>query len=436
VIGSYAPLKDASLTVLNPEISLTYSDNSSGINTSSIRLTIDGTDVTSVAVITAFKTTYTPASEYAPGIHTVVFVISDKSGNRLTQTWSFTIEAPVIPTPEPPVTEIATEPEPATPTPTPTPTPTQISITAPETTPVPVSEFAANLDNDGKLIKDFKAISQDKNVVLNFQPGTLAVNSQNQPWPDITIVPSDNSYPTGDGWRRIGKAYDISPEGATFDQTVQMIFKYEETASDESLRWDTDGDGSIDLLDKNAVTSPDDFHIACWNTTEGKWELLESTVDRTQKTVTTEVKHFSQYALLGPAALPLKVITIATSPNNITLGEEITINATVENPGQGRGNYVIPLKIDGYLEDSQKVTLDPGEHTITFSHVEPYAGEHKIDILGSTAGFIIAANVAAQTHWWESVDVIYFAYIGGALLLIAIIIIVIVLSRIRRHKSS
>jgi len=164
--------------------------------------------------------------------------------------------------------------------------------------------------------------------------------------------------------------------------------------------------------------------------------LLESTVDRKQKTVITGVKHFSQYALLGPAALPLKVISITASPDNITLGEEITIIATVVNPGQGRGNYVIPLKIDGYLEDSQKITLDPGEHTITFSHTEPYAGDHTLDILGSTAGFSIATNVAAQTHWWESVDVIYFAYIGGALLLIAIIIIVIVLARIRRHKSS
>ncbi len=434
VISSYAPLKDASLTVLNPEISISYSDKSSGIKTSTIKLAIDDKDVTSAAVITVSKTTYTQSEDFTPGPHSVSFTVSDKSGNKLTHTWSFTIEAPVIPEPEPAAPE--TPEVPATPAAEDPANMPLMADTPPQSIALPLSAFAANLDSAGRLVQEFRVLSTDKMVELTVFPGTLALDAENQPLADVVISASGINHSPEEGWCRIGSACNIAPDNAVFDQNLQLVFRYQESRGKESLRWDTSGNGSIDLLDKKIATAPQDFRIAGWDSQAEKWELLESSVDLTEKNVTAAIDHFSVYALLGPSALPLKVKSVTTIPENPTLGEVMTISAAVENPGQGRGAYLVPLKIDGYVEDSQDVTLEPGEYTLTFSYIEPYKGEHNLDILGYETSFSVASASSIQANWWESVDVIYYAYIGGAILLVVIIVGVIILAKTRQRKTN
>jgi methionine-rich copper-binding protein CopC/prenyltransferase beta subunit len=413
-INSYYPLDDEVIDSLKPEISIAFSDAASEINTSSVQVKIDGADVTAEAVITDSQLTYIPATELAAGSHTIVFSVSDSSGNNLTRTWSFTIEPPVI---------------------EPTATVTEAVSPTPDVPSGSLSGLASILDSDGRLTGDFQAASGDNKLELSLAPGTQARDALNQPLEDIIIDILENVPAPESGWSRIGYAYEISPDGATFDQPVQIVFRYTEIAGQESIRWDTNGDGSIDLLDGELTTTPEDFCIACWNPDTGKWEFLDSVVDRLDRTVTASTTHFSQYALLGPQALPLNITAIAISPEKITRGEEISISVTAENPGQGRGTYVIPLKIDGYLEDSREVTLNPGENTLVFLHNEPYAGRHTLEILGYSAEFTVdSAEANSSDHWWESVDVIFWAYIGGGVLCLAIIVVVIAVVTTRKKK--
>jgi PGF-pre-PGF domain-containing protein len=87
-----SPKEDATITERTPKIEATYLD-SSGINTSTVKLTFDGTDVTPSATITTTKITYTPATQLSYKEYTINLEVSDQAGNKATKTWSFTVIA-------------------------------------------------------------------------------------------------------------------------------------------------------------------------------------------------------------------------------------------------------------------------------------------------------------------------------------------------------
>jgi parallel beta-helix repeat protein len=83
---------DTSITNDNtPTISVNYSDPS-GIDVSTIVLTVDGLNVTSSATINADGLTYTPASPLSDALHTVILYVNDTIGNLATISWSFTVD--------------------------------------------------------------------------------------------------------------------------------------------------------------------------------------------------------------------------------------------------------------------------------------------------------------------------------------------------------
>jgi len=87
-----SPKEGATITDRTPTIEATYSD-SSGIDISTVKLTFDGTDVTTSATITTTKITYIPATQLSYKEYTVNLEVSDQAGNKATKTWSFTVIA-------------------------------------------------------------------------------------------------------------------------------------------------------------------------------------------------------------------------------------------------------------------------------------------------------------------------------------------------------
>jgi hypothetical protein len=73
-------------------------DKVSGVNVSSIKITLDGIDVTSKATVTTSSVRYTPSSGPSTGTHTVKIELKDNAGNLTTKTWTFTVTRPVLAT--------------------------------------------------------------------------------------------------------------------------------------------------------------------------------------------------------------------------------------------------------------------------------------------------------------------------------------------------
>ena len=94
IIGSLTPDDRATVTVRRPTISASFDDSvGSGIDPQSIRMTVDGRDVTPDASINSNEISYTPSVGFSPGRHDVRVTASDMSGNQVSKAWSFRVGA-------------------------------------------------------------------------------------------------------------------------------------------------------------------------------------------------------------------------------------------------------------------------------------------------------------------------------------------------------
>ncbi|MCW7075301.1 MAG: Ig-like domain-containing protein [Candidatus Methanospirare jalkutatii] len=91
VIYDVQPAENDIVTDSTPEISAYYYDIGSGVDTSAVRIYVDGADVSAEAVVLQTKVSYVPATPLSDGTHTVKVIVADRKGNIATKTWSFEV---------------------------------------------------------------------------------------------------------------------------------------------------------------------------------------------------------------------------------------------------------------------------------------------------------------------------------------------------------
>lgn len=94
VISTPQPADGALLANARPAISIAYADNSggSGIDTASVRFTLDGSDITTACSITATGVACTLPNDLADGTHSVTVAVADLAKNPVGYTWRFTTD--------------------------------------------------------------------------------------------------------------------------------------------------------------------------------------------------------------------------------------------------------------------------------------------------------------------------------------------------------
>jgi hypothetical protein len=92
-ITSVSPGEGSMVSILKPIISVLYSDDVA-IDFSTVKIMLDGTDVTSAATITSSRADYIPVTDLSEGSHTVYIEVKDLSGNKASKTWNFTVSLP------------------------------------------------------------------------------------------------------------------------------------------------------------------------------------------------------------------------------------------------------------------------------------------------------------------------------------------------------
>jgi hypothetical protein len=132
-------------------------------------------------------------------------------------------------------------------------------------------------------------------------------------------------------------AYNLSPEGATFNPALTIILSCDPTKLPK------------DVAEK-------DLYLAYYD--GNQWQALASTVDTVAHTVSAGITHFSRYALLGkitPPALPVPSPTPSPSPTDLpapattsTPEEQLPpVSApTVATPSQNTQPAVLPAPIE------------------------------------------------------------------------------------------
>ncbi|MBV9102418.1 MAG: Ig-like domain-containing protein [Candidatus Eremiobacteraeota bacterium] len=92
-IVDVAPAGGEPVNTTRPNIYATFSSPADiGIDVASIKIVVNGRDVTQAATRSGSFVTYSPSSDYADGAVTVSVHVADAAGNAATRSWSFTIK--------------------------------------------------------------------------------------------------------------------------------------------------------------------------------------------------------------------------------------------------------------------------------------------------------------------------------------------------------
>ncbi|HEX3130766.1 MAG TPA: Ig-like domain-containing protein [Thermoanaerobaculia bacterium] len=98
VITLLSPLAGAFLSTATPQITLSFSDDLSGVDPATASFLLDGQDRTAGATVSATGLSFQPSQPLAEGLHGIRVRVSDHSGKEASAEFSFTIDtvAPVL----------------------------------------------------------------------------------------------------------------------------------------------------------------------------------------------------------------------------------------------------------------------------------------------------------------------------------------------------
>lgn len=315
-VSNLNPPSGATVDTGMPAISAAYSDNFSGIDTSSVTLKVNGADVTSKATVTETGVSYTPTTALEDGTRSAQLTVYDRAGNRAHRAWSFIVDTtPAADTTSPVITNLNPPSGATVDTGRPTISASYSDIGSgvktasvslkvngvlvdatvtgarvSYTPAVPLSsgkhhielkvndtegnqahrtwsfrveallsgviELAGKIDASGRVMEAVELASADKKVDLKLPEGTTALTVAGTPVKRITIEPSVESPSLPADTYSIGLTYDLGPDGTNFNPPVTLTLHYDEVAFPGGKAWDVNGDGSVNILDVAIVTSP------------------------------------------------------------------------------------------------------------------------------------------------------------------------------------
>ncbi len=218
--------------------------------------------------------------------------------------------------------------------------------------------------SSGKFNIEVIAQSSDNSVKINIPKETVGTNSMGVRLINIVIEKMIGSVPPPpDDAVIVGSVYDIAPDGAKFEPTVNLIMSY------------SDNQVPYGVAEKNLI-------IGTFDRITGEWQAIPSSTNQADNTVSANLEHFSTYALLAythPASF--EIADISTYPDIVTCGSNVDIQATVVNTGDLTGDYEVCLMLDDEVYATELITLDGGDiGTVIFSTVPDIAGIHRISI--------------------------------------------------------
>jgi hypothetical protein len=253
---------------------------------------------------------------------------------------------------------------------------------------------------DGKV-----QLSLNANTTVTIQGQSLTVTATSTP-----PAPPSNV--------KLINAYDFGPNNTTFNPTITMTLKYD-TAS----------------LPQGVTES--NLYIAFWN--GAAWTESPSTANTQNKIVSTQVSHFTIFALLGktsqapppPSAPSFTVSKLNISPTSVKPGEQVTITATVTNIGGTKGDYKVVLQVNGINEAEKQVTLGAKEtQQVSFTVSKEDADTYSVAIDDQSGSFEVSETAAPKGGFPLGSTGIIALALGGVL----VIVLAIVLTRKRPSR--
>lgn len=287
-------------------------------------------------------------------------------------------------------------------------------------------ELNFRVSQSGEVEKTIKVTSGDERLTVTIGEGTIAKNEDGKPLKSLEMtIDEDPPSPPKDA-HIIGSAYSFGPGGAEFDPPITLEFSYDPEAIAEGV-------------------AEEDLVIAYYDENEHEWVELKSSVDTEANTITATVGHFTTFAIIGyeeeevpSEAAIFNFSSLAISPNEVNVGEEVAITITVANTANKSGSCEITLKINGEVEATKEVDIAGGSsQQVSFTISKDAIGIYVVEVGGLTGSFLVremapsppplppSSPPTEPVNWW---------LIGGIIAAVATGIAVTL--RIRRRRED
>ena len=231
--------------------------------------------------------------------------------------------------------------------------------------------------SDGEFTEDVTVKSDDRDVELTIDEGTIGLTEDGKRLLKIEVKKMSDPPDPPEESHRIGLAYDLGPDGATFDPPAELTFTY-------------------DPDDIPAEVDEENLVLSMWDEEAGEWVDLECTVDPATNTITAKVSHFSAFSVIAytrPAAFEATYLLVF--PTQVDTGETVKARVKVTNTGDLAGSYKVTFKIDKEVVATRQVTLDGGaSQQVEFSTSKDAAGTYTVSVNGLSGDFTVKAPPA------------------------------------------
>ena len=240
------------------------------------------------------------------------------------------------------------------------------------------SHFRISLN--GEVEKAIEVTPEDGRLTMTIPEGTIAKGEDGKRLKSLEITTNENPPPPPEDAHIIGSPYSFGPAGANFDPPITVEFTYDPDTIPEGV-------------------NEEDLVLACYDEDTGEWIELECTVNPATHTITACMAHFTTFAIIGseeeeppsePAAFTFS--SLAISPNEVDVGENVSITVMIANTGGELGSYEATLKINGEVEATEEVNIAAGSsQQVSFITPKDTAGTYIVDIGGLTDSFVVKA---------------------------------------------
>jgi hypothetical protein len=306
--------------------------------------------------------------------------------------------------------------------------------------------------------------SDDYEGVVTIPSGTTGLTAGGAPLTQISFihVSTPPAFQTGAGM--IGLAYDITPNGITFNPAVSLQITYNPASIASGV-------------------NPSSLQIAYYDTTQNAWVTIPSTVNTTHNYILAQISHFTIYAVtygiqpmssapttttititttLPPVVTttPLTTTTTATTPivttttpiqtttapmppvtttpittslpatfeasalsinpSTVKPNENVTVNLKLTNTSNVSGSDMVTLQINNTNVGSQIINLDGGTSTVvTFTTNGITSGKYTVQVAGLNGNFVVSKNISPTLFWISAID----AFLLGIILTMVFVIL-------------
>jgi len=251
-------------------------------------------------------------------------------------------------------------------------------------TPSRLTVSLTGLSSTASLITDTSGVvkagarlkNEDGTIGLDIAQGTMLQDAGGKALRNLSASPL-SPLPDLTGDTVLIAGFRLGPAGARFTPSLTLTFNYDPAGLPDGA-------------------SEPDLYLAYRDGSQ--WVKLESRVNGETRTVSAEIGHFSEYALLAkipPLPASFTVTDLRVTPSEISPGSPAAIRATVTNTGGMQGAYLAVFRINGIPEERREVTLEAGEAEIVEFQIQPgAAGEYFVEVNEISGHFIVKAPVA------------------------------------------